>query len=64
VGQYGIKAQYGTGAGDTHDHLPVFRTAGGELEVTVANEIEAAGFLALYEERCLGRKRDRTGGKF
>ena len=37
--------------------------AGGELEISAADEIEAAGILALGEERGLRGQRDGAGGQ-
>jgi hypothetical protein len=36
--------------------MPVFRAAGGQLEITATDEIEAAGIFALSEERSLRRQ--------
>ncbi len=50
VGEHGIEAEHGAGPRDTHNHLLILGTAGGELEVAAADQIEAARVFALGEQ--------------
>ena len=64
VGESRIEAQDRSGSGDANDHLAVLRAARGELEISGANQVEAAGILALAEEGGLGREADGAGDEF
>jgi len=59
-----IQPQDGSWTRDANDHLPVLRASGGQLEISGANEIKAAGILALAEESRLRRKADGTRNEF
>ena len=63
MGENRIEAQHGAGSGDADDHLAIFKAAGGELEIAAADQIEAAGILALGKERSLRGKGDGAGGQ-
>lgn len=64
VGKHRIEAEHGAGSSDADDHLAFLAAAGGELDVSTADEIEAASVVALGEEGRLGRQRDGAGGEF
>ena len=63
MGKDSIEAQHGAGTGDADDHLAIFLASGGELEITVTDEIETAGILALSKEGSLGGQGDGAGGQ-
>src|SRR6516225_9969642 len=52
--EYGVQTQNRAGPGNTHDHLAILHPACRELEISVADEIKAAGVFSLREERGLG----------
>lgn len=62
--EHRIEAEHRSWAGDAHDHLAVMGTAGGQLNVAAADEIEAACFFPLGEEGSFGRQGDGGGGEF
>lgn len=64
VREHGIQPEDGARSGDTNDHLPVLHPASGELEVAIADEIEAASIFPLGEERCLGWQADGARHQF
>lgn len=64
MGEHCIEAEHGAWTGDTYNHLSVLGASGGQLDVSGANEIEAAGFVALSEERCFGGQGYRAGCQF
>jgi hypothetical protein len=64
MGENGVEAEHGAGAGDAHDHLLFFQAASGELEIAAADEIEAAGVFSLSEKGSLSGQRDGAGGQF
>jgi len=64
VREYGIEPEHGAWTGDPHDHLAILGAPGGQLDVTGADEIKAAGLIALGEERGLGGKGNGGGGEF
>jgi len=59
--EYGVQTQNRAGPGNTHDHLAILHPACRELEISVADEIKAAGVFSLREERGLGWQTDRAG---
>lgn len=64
VREHGVEAEDGAGAGDADDHLAIAVAAGGELEISAANEVEAARLFALREQRRLRGQGDGAGGEF
>ena len=64
VGEHRIEPEHRARTGDANDHLAVFKTAGSQFEIAGANEIEAAGILALVEEGGLRGKGDGAGRQF
>jgi len=64
VGEGCVESENGPGAGDANDHLTVLRATGRKLQISAANQIEAAGILALSEESRLRREADGTGDEF
>jgi len=63
MGKDSIEAQHGAGTGDADDHLAFIQTAGGQLEIAAANQIQAPCIIALLEQGGLSRQRDGAGGQ-
>ena len=64
VRENSVEAEHGTGTRDADDHLAVLGAAGGELDVSGADEVEAAGFIALGKEGCLAGQGNGGCGQF
>jgi len=64
VGKGCIQPEDGSWTRYANDHLPVLRASCCQLKIAGANEIQAAGILALAEESRLGRKADGTRNEF